>query len=197
MESINFTLCTPYERNRVYNLWYKIYFEEMGRNKNYANHDLKQISDDMENSSIIILAKDNNEIIGTSRIHIYPDVAGKIPYYEDLYKLKNFSMENNGKICIVTRYMVDKSYRKIGLGFYLALATVNYCIKNNIRWIIMDCSPNLYEYFEKIGFSDYLSILHHKEYGEVKIMKFDVFQNPTKILNDSKHQSKLEKLILF
>lgn len=36
MESIDFTLCTPYERKRVYNLWYKIYFEEMGRNKNYA-----------------------------------------------------------------------------------------------------------------------------------------------------------------
>lgn len=44
MESINFTLCTPYERNRVYNLWYKIYFEEMGRNKNYA----KTFTDSME-----------------------------------------------------------------------------------------------------------------------------------------------------
>lgn len=197
MGSIKFHLCDKSDREEIYQLWYKIYFEEMGRNQLYANHELKQISDDIEHNSIIIIAKDENKIVGTSRVHIYPDVIGEIEYYENLYKLSDFSKKNSGKIAIVTRYMVDKDYRKFGLGFSLALATVNFCIKNDIRWIIMDCSPNLYDYFEKIGFSEYLGVLNHKEYGEVKIMKFDVFQNPTKVLNDSKHQSKLEKLILF
>lgn len=197
MKNVQFTLCEISEKEDVYRLWYQIYFEEMGRNSLYANHDLKQICDDMEKNSIIILAKDGNNLVGTSRIHIYPDNASEIPYYEDLYKLENFFNEKFEKIAIVTRYMVDKVYRKLGLGFSLALATVNYCIKNNIRWIIMDCSPNLYDYFEKIGFSEYLGILHHKEYGEVKIMYFDVFQNPPKILNSQKYQSKISNSILF
>lgn len=131
MKNIVFSLCKNNQRKEVYRLWYQIYFEEMRRNQDYANHTTKEIIDNLEKLSTIIIAEnEKKEIIGTSRIHIYPDSKNEIKYYENLYQLDKFLKRDDEKLAIVTRYMVQKNYRSKGLGFYLALAVVNFCIKN-------------------------------------------------------------------
>jgi predicted GNAT family N-acyltransferase len=184
MGNFIFTLCDKKERLKVYKLWYDVYFREMNRNSEYANHADELILDDLEPNSDIILLKNEGRIIGTSRIS-RPSTTD-LSYYHDLYQLHEFH-ENN--ICIVTRYMIYKEYRKRDLGYALALATIEYCHKFNIQWIVMDCSPNLYGYFEKLGFDSHLGVVHHPEYGEVKIMKFDVrAQKETPLNNNNLRQ---------
>jgi predicted GNAT family N-acyltransferase len=164
-----FTLCSKKERQKVYKVWYDIYFKEMKRNSEYANHAEESILDDLEPNSDIILLKKGEQIIGTSRIN-RPNQSD-LAYYQKLYELYDF---NENSVCIVTRYMIYQEHRNRDLGYALALATVEYCHKFDIQWIVMDCSPNLYEYFEKLGFEPHLGVTTHPEYGEVKIMKFNV-----------------------
>ncbi|MDG2916228.1 GNAT family N-acetyltransferase [Bisgaard Taxon 10/6] len=195
MSKYYFELCKNSEREKIYRFWYEIYFKEMGRNADYANHDKRIIYDELENSSEIIIVKNkDNEIIGTSRINLRMPPNSNLGYYDKLYDLKSF---NDDRVGIITRYMIRKEYRKTSVGFNLAVATFYFFIKNHIKWGVMDCSPILYKYFEKIGFESHLGVVKHPEYGEVKIMKFNTMTKKTVPLNDPLNFSRIKKYILF
>ena len=67
----------------------------------------------------------------------------------------------------------------------------------------MDCSPRLYDFFEKLGFKEYLGIKYSEEYGEVKIMKFNVnnyfdgLLSNDKLKNKYNHGKKRKKVSYF
>ena len=179
-------------RNDIYKLWYDIYYIEMNRNHKYVCHNKKTIIDELEDSSTILVLKNSNkQIIGTSRINTPYD---NLYEYVDFYKLKHF--EKN-KVAIVTKFMIEREYRKNQTSYILALSTVEYCKQNNIEWIIMDCSPRLYDFFEKLGFKEYLGIKYSEEYGEVKIMKFNVNNYFDGLLSNDKLKNKYKKNILL
>lgn len=197
IDSIRFSIIEGTERDKIYNLWYRVYYQEMGRNKDIADHDNLSITDNIEPNSQIIALKLGSEIIGSSRINIYPDDSQFIAYYEDLYGLEDLHKQTSEKIAIITRYMVLNDYRNEKLGLYLALASINYCMKNKIKWIVMDCSPAVYDYFENLGFVNHTGISTHKDYGEVRVMKFNVFSEEKFRLNNKKNQNFIENLVDF
>ena len=179
-------------RNDIYKLWYDIYYIEMNRNHKYVCHNKKTIIDELEDSSTILVLKNSNkQIISTSRINTPYD---NLYEYFDFYKLNHF--EKN-KVAIVTKFMIEREYRKNQTSYILALSTVEYCKQNNIEWIIMDCSPRLYDFFEKLGFKEYLGIKYSEEYGEVKIMKFNVNNYFDGLLSNDKLKNKYKKNILL
>lgn len=179
-------------RNDIYKLWYDIYYIEMNRNHKYVCHNKKTIIDELEDSSTILVLKNSNkQIIGTSRINTPYD---NLYEYFDFYKLNHF--EKN-KVAIVTKFMIEREYRKNQTSYILALSTVEYCKQNNIEWIIMDCSPRLYDFFEKLGFKEYLGIKYSEEYGKVKIMKFNVNNYFDGLLSNDKLKNKYKKNILL
>jgi hypothetical protein len=119
-------------RNDIYKLWYDIYYIEMNRNHKYVCHNKKTIIDELEDSSTILVLKNSNkQIIGTSRINTPYD---NLYEYFDFYKLNHF--EKN-KVAIVTKFMIEREYRKNQTSYILALSTVEYCKQNNIEWIII------------------------------------------------------------
>ncbi len=136
----------------------------------------------------------NGNTIGTSRVNYY-SVSKALPYYDSLYDLANFSAKHDGKISIITRYMVKAEYRNTNLGVYLALSTVFFCLKNNVKWLIMDCNKNLHSYFEKLGFTTYIENAKHENYGNVKIMLLNLDMEC--FLTAPENLSKVEKLIKF
>ncbi len=160
-------------RNDIYKLWYDIYYIEMNRNHKYVCHNKKTIIDELEDSSTILVLKNSNkQIIGTSRINTPYD---NLYEYFDFYKLNHF--EKN-KVAIVTKFMIEREYRKNQTSYILALSTVEYCKQNNIEWIIMDCSPRLYDFFEKLGFKEYLGI----KYSEHRAWDLIVYPGHVAIL---------------
>jgi hypothetical protein len=165
-------------KNKIYQFWYDVYYCEMGRNRKYVNFNKKILIDEFEPNSDCLYVENNNTIIATSRI-ITNDIF--LGYYYNFYALDLFSKES---YCVVTKYMIDQSNRNGSLGYILALATVEYCKKRGIKWIIIDCSPIRYDYFAKLGFEEHLGLAYSPEYGEVKIMKFDVFKDTQCPLNN-------------
>lgn len=178
-------------RNRIYRTWYSIYYIEMGRNIEFSNHKKKLLIDSFEPDSIILTIESTTRIIGTARIHT--DLS-KIGYYHKLYKLDSF---NNASVCIVTKFMTIKDYRKTNLPYLLALSVVYYCRKHDIQYIIIDCSPNLYGFFEKLGFTTHIKKAESPEYGEIRIMKFNVFSEEKTLLNEKHFSSLYHEHIYF
>lgn len=163
----------------------------MGRNRKYVNFNKKMLIDEFEPNSDCLYVEKNNAIIATSRIitnHMF------LGYYYNFYALDLFNQES---YCVVTKYMVDNSNRNGSLGYILALATVEYCKKRGIKWIIIDCSPIRYDYFAKLGFEEHLGLTYSPEYGEVKIMKFDVFKDTPCPLNNPLMIKKYKQLFSF
>jgi len=184
-------LAAPKKKDKIYRFWYDVYYREMGRNRKYVNLDKKMLIDEFEPNSDCLYVENDNAIVGTSRIITNNMFVG---YYYDFYKLDWFGQDS---YCVVTKYMVDQSNRSGILGYILALATVEYCRRKGIRWIVIDCSPIRYDYFAKLGFEEHLGLAHSPEYGEVKIMKFDVFGDTQCPLNDPLMMKKYQQLFRF
>lgn len=156
-------------RREVYNLWYEVYYKEMGRNTQYANHQDKVITDALEPHSYIIIAKTRNTIIGSFRINFPED--GEISYYDDFYTLTNFKSNSIG---IGTRYMVHPNFRGNYVSHLLVDHSIDFLRQLGKKSLIIDCNPPVYKLFEKQGFTDYLGEKESKEYGKVRIMRFDL-----------------------
>lgn len=58
---------TPEERAAVYRFWYSIYVEEMGRYRDVADHDRRELSDVEDDTSIIWTTIDEGEVVAASR----------------------------------------------------------------------------------------------------------------------------------
>jgi predicted GNAT family N-acyltransferase len=156
-------------REEVYNLWYQIYYLEMGRNLQYVNHKKQQIMDSLEPHSYIFTARMHNRIVGSFRINFPED--GNLSYYKDFYELENL---NSQEISIGTRYMVDRDYRGLYISWYLIDEAMKFLSLMNKKTLIIDCSPPVYEHFEKLGFTDLVGEKQSPEYGCVRIMKYDI-----------------------
>lgn len=175
-----FELYNNKSRNKIYSLWYEIYVSEMNRNIKYLDKINKTIIDPLEPNSDIIIAKYNEQIIGTVRVNTNYNLN---PYYNELYELNKLK---NSKIGVITKYMIKKDFRNTRLSILLAIVMKEYCKKINIDWMLIDCSPNLYNYFEKMGFENYLGIKNHIEYGEVKILKYFINSKNNCVLNNKR-----------
>ncbi len=179
-------------REGIYRLWYDVYCVEMNRNLDYADHENKTITDDLEPHSYIFAAKDlNNNVIGSIRINFPED--GYPAYYDDLYELNTF---NPGDVGFATRYMVHSNYRGNYISHELMMEATSLLKRKGKKYLIIDCNPPVYKLFEKLGFVDYLGEKNSKEYGLVKIMKLDIAQekgsqwelSPIHIIKEKRHE---------
>lgn len=179
---IDIKLCPNGQRQAVYELWYSIYYVEMQRNASYADHINKTIIDTLEPHSDILIVLENGKLVGSSRInYCYHEDLG---YYNRFYQLDQFDPYST---VIVTRFMLEKHLRSSQASYQLASATVEFCKKNKKNMIVMDCSPRLYKFFEKLGFVNHIGIVTSPEYGEVSILKYEFDVNKG-LLNKTSNQ---------
>ena len=107
------------------------------------NNDLEYINkiwDKIENSNIkYFLAKDNNKIIGSCYICIIPNLT------------------YNGKsIGYIENVIVNKNYRKLGIGKKIMEMVIEYAKENNCYKVVLQSGIKRIEahkFYEKIGFN--------------------------------------------
>ena len=62
-------------------------------------------------------------------------------------------IRNGGIVCRIEDFVVDKEYRNKGIGTKLIEHGINLAKDKNAYKIILDCSYDLSQYYEKFGFS--------------------------------------------
>lgn len=171
-EKTNFELGSyprnAYERLPVYQFWYQVYYKEMQRKITDLDHSKKIISDDLEPDSNIFTLKQNNKIIASVRLSVPEEINNSI-YFK---MLKNFT---NPSSIFLTKLMVQKDKRRLGLGEILLKKAEEFAAYHNKKTIILDCNDYMTLYFSKSGFSFITNnAIKSPHYGEVYLMKKDI-----------------------
>ena len=119
--------------------YYKNYINLLSQLTNIGNISFEQFSikfQTINNSNIhIFVIENNNIIIVTATILI-----------EDKF------IHNCSKVGHIEDIVIDKNYRKLGLGKVMIEYLVEFAKKQNCYKIILDCDKNLVSFYHKMAF---------------------------------------------
>ena len=158
---------TEAELTGLYQLRYKVYVEELGRTQKYANHELKEIKEPLDDTAHNIVAVLDNKIVGTVRFHFAENSDNS--YYEKVYKLKAFERYYPSSLSYVTKLIVLPEFRNTKLALKLAVACYELGVERTYLNII-DCYAQMVPFFLQLGYRFYTENTFHPEYGEVTPM---------------------------
>jgi hypothetical protein len=102
---------TEEELRAAFQLRYKVYVECMGKYKDKADHELKELQDEYDEYAKVVIAIKDGEAIGTlsllwgGNLHFSPSLV-------EIYSLAPFLEKlEERQICVVERLMVDEKHR--------------------------------------------------------------------------------------
>ncbi len=120
------------------NDYYKDYINLLSQLTHIGDISFDQFQDTFHNlKSHIFVIENNNKII----------VSGTIIIEQKF-------IHNCSKVGHIEDIVVDKDYRKFGLGKSMIEYLVCNAKKQNCYKIILDCDKNLIQFYEKIGFKE-------------------------------------------
>lgn len=135
------------ELNKVYNLRYQVYCEELGfLDKNKYINQLE--TDEYDSHSVTFGAYHNKELIGALRL------IGQSPHGVPTSKfvdLKPFIPEG-AKFGEVSRFVVNRKYRKSLVSVGLMRELVKFSLSNNFDYLIITNSIIHEKRYNKLGF---------------------------------------------
>ncbi len=166
MEKIK-VLSTEEELFEVGKFRYKVYVEEMKRTQKYADHKMRTIiePEDRLPSTKIIIAYIENELVGTSRIHIYRP-------QDDISNLAEYSIPkeitDNFTITEGTKYMIKPSYRGENntLGTSMMKFAYQLLVDERVDIDFLNANDYLVHYYSGKGYRKYGKVYFHKELGQ-------------------------------
>jgi predicted GNAT family N-acyltransferase len=163
------------ELDALFRFRYSIYVEEMQRKQKYADHAAKTIRDPLDDFSKNITAWHDGKIIASLRLTWPRDVEpGYFDAYRRLYSMDDFHDVAWRHHSIVTRLMVDKSYRGTAMIVRFFSACYQFALERETEVSFMDCNDHLVKLFERIGWKTYKGKVNHEEYGLVTPMRLDL-----------------------
>jgi predicted GNAT family N-acyltransferase len=164
-------LCgTPAEHAAVRRLRYEIYVEEMGRPQPHADHERREIGEELDQHSWILGIRADGALAGTLRLNRVDRGIGK---YEQLYRLADLDADARRRTVIVTALMLRPSVRGVGAMGMLFRAIYSQARSMGVDTCWIDCNEPLVPMFERWGFVSQ-GPLHHPLYGQVRLMRLDL-----------------------
>ena len=139
----------------IYILRYAVYIEEMKLPFPKADHEKKMFFDDFDKTAVqfFITNPDNDEAIGVYRLNLI-DLDNIDPELECRYNISVFK-ELGLPISVSSKLMIKKSSRNLCIVNQLMRAIFEYGVPRNYMLNIIDCSPELVPFYERVGFRKY------------------------------------------
>jgi len=143
---------TEEELRAAYQLRYKVYVELMGKYKDKANHELKELRDEDDEHAKVVIAIKDGEAVGTLRLlwggnmHFSPSIV-------EIYSLEPFLKKiEERQICVVERLMVDERHRGSSATLRMYKEVMQFVLKNEVEAVFLDCEPHQLNPYMKLGF---------------------------------------------
>lgn len=147
---------TPEEKNKIFHFRYEIYQTELSFGIPGTNHDLKMITDELDNSPncTLFYLESKGKIIATMRAMIYgpneaPDEIWK------LFDLVKYDWMKKYSICELERFMSRKEFRGQFVMLKFIISILRYVIKNKVSIVLQYCKPYLVPHYYAIGSRPY------------------------------------------
>ncbi len=143
------------ERNVVFRLRYQVYYEELGRYGDVADHDRKLLIEDIDhNSRLFYAVMDGKPVAGMRQTW-----GGDAPFTKrhiDQYQLQPFLKRTPARdLLIGERLHVLPEYRGTDVLFRMFTTALSFVKENNVELVFGDCEPHLLNLYMSLGFRTY------------------------------------------
>jgi predicted GNAT family N-acyltransferase len=153
---------TEAEKEAAYHLRYQIYVEEMG--KQYE-HKGQLLVDESDENTHNLIAIEDNEIIGTLRIHWGADAPFGTEYEAD-YDLSRFTaIVPESEIMMIDHFVVKPEHRGGSIPFQLILNSVKFGLDKQCQLAFCGCKPHLLNLYLGLGFRTYAPTYDYESAG--------------------------------
>lgn len=161
---------TESDRQKIFQLRYDIYVQEMNRKQSYADHSLLRIEEPYDATGHLFLAEtEEGEVIGTVRINFRKD--GPLEC-EELYDMEEFRPFYPDKVSMSTKLMVKREYRSSAAASMLCMKIYEHARQNGVLLDFIDTNPHLVRLYNQVGYRLYKKNIDHPDYGNVIPMVF-------------------------
>lgn len=146
-------------KEKIYKFRYKIYCEELSRKVKGVNNKKKIIKDeiDLDPNTLLFYVAENNEIVATLRIAIWPKGTLSSQIIKD-YHLSKYLWLKQYTVCEFGRLMIKKNRRNRSIGPRLAAAiTREMVFKYDMQFILLSCKPHLVTNYLITGICPYVN----------------------------------------
>lgn len=159
---------TPAEKQAVYRLRYKVYVEEMAKEKIIADYSNKMLYDDFDGWGILIYAQIDSKIIGTARVNVGNLSCFPEQLIDDL-GMNEFQTDKNNweqeKFTYASKLMIDPKYRNSAVLYMLFAKCYEVSLQNQVLFAFTDCNVHLIRLYEQMGFNRYGKNFTDEGYG--------------------------------
>ncbi len=143
---------TEEELKAAFQLRYKVYVECMGKYKDKANHEFKELRDEEDEYAKVVIAIKGGEVIGTLRL-LWGGSMHFSPAIVEIYSLAPFLAKLEEKqICVVERLMVDENHRGSSATLRMYKEVMHFVLTNKVEAVFLDCEPHQLNPYMKLGF---------------------------------------------
>lgn len=163
---------TPEEREAVARLRYDVYVEELGRNREYADHGARTLHEGLDDASAIIGAfTPAGDAIGT--IRITPSTALD-PEVRAIYRWESRELACPGAVYVGSKLIVAKEQRGALLGVEIMRAAAREALRRGWRYCFLETYDELVPLYTRMGFVERHAATH-PVYGQVRVMEWDMY----------------------
>lgn len=159
---------TTAEKERIYQVRYQIYVDEMSKNIDNADHINKWLYDETDEWAILLYAKVGTKVVGTAKMNIgtVQDFSPEVVAFLSLNAFLNCDNENGDlKFAFTTRLMVVPDYRNSPVFYLLIAKCYELLWQNQIQFSFGICNIHLPRLYEQIGFHRYTKNFVYPNYG--------------------------------
>lgn len=152
------TATTDLEKEAIYALRFKVFFEELSKPLPGNKKKNEKISDELDEKSILLYAKASSNVIGTLRMTV-----GTIDTFPEwlsntfsLNKVKSI-INPHQKIGLLTKLAIDPAYRGTTLMYQFLKEILIISYDHDVKYAFGGCNPNLISFYERMGFIRFAS----------------------------------------
>jgi predicted GNAT family N-acyltransferase len=147
---------TSEDRYAAYRLRYALYIAEQGKPYAEADHDLRILTDELDDDGEVIVVKSDGAICGTVRANWF-DSAKTWGRYGKLFALSRFARVSLAEIAVCSRLAASPEHRHARAPEKLFEAIYERGLKRHTKLCFVTCAPVLRRMFRKYGFREYLA----------------------------------------
>lgn len=159
---------TPEEKSASYRLRYQVYVEEMRRFVDQADHDARELRDELDATARSLIAISDGEPVATLRCHWGGDAAFPTEVRK-VYMLDRFAdIVSDRQMMVVERMMVPVERRGAGrLTSQLYNELYHFVVDNGVELVFLDSEPHLINNWLKLGFRPFAPTTTYRGVGLV------------------------------
>jgi predicted GNAT family N-acyltransferase len=162
------------ERSDAFRLRYDVYIAEQGKPYPEADHHLRMLSDGLDHSAEILVAKVGGVLAGTVRSNCVEAACVRKAYAEVFEWARYFPSCPTSRVVLCSRLAVLPNFRQGKVRSALFEAIYQQRVRGGTRLCLVSCAPAVSRIFRAYGFVEYAPPVIDPVVGSLIRMKLDL-----------------------